>query len=157
MSSTGATSVGASGYTDAEIIEYMKGNSAAWHKASPEQKKILHEENLRLNELLKNRGIYNEASGTWSHYGNSLSLARDGSETDVLSSSTNLSSAVTGYSGNLTSTSSNSLIGNALSSAKKALSNVINVGNVSLPNVQNAKDFVSELKNLAYQAAYSRG
>ena len=157
LSSTGATSVGASGYTDAEIIEYMKGNSAAWHKASPEQKKILHEENLRLNELLKNRGVYNEASGTWSHYGNSLSLARDGSETDVLSSSTNLSSAVTGYSGNLTSTSSNSLIGNALSSAKKALSNVINVGNVSLPSVQNAKDFVSELKNLAYQAAYSRG
>lgn len=53
--------------TEADIINQMKANSAAWHAASEEERKRLHEENIRLAAKL---GLdytrdYNGSTGKW--------------------------------------------------------------------------------------------
>lgn len=143
------SAVGGAENQDATIRRMMKENSEAWHQTSDvSERERLHEMNEYLNSLLSNSGTYNAASGQWSN----LSYA---SQSQPLSSSIGsvgvmtpsvASSAVLG----------SSLINKGISGAKQALSQIFNMGNISLPNVSNAKQFVSELKNLALQAAYSR-
>lgn len=143
------SAVGSAENQDATIRRMMKENSEAWHQTSDaSERERLHEMNEYLNSLLSNSGTYNAASGQWSN----LSYA---SQSQPLSSSIGsvgvmtpsvASSAVLG----------SSLINKGISGAKQALSQIFNMGNISLPNVSNAKQFVSELKNLALQAAYSR-
>lgn len=151
---------------DQAILDEMKANSQAWWFASTdEEREAIHKRNLELNEMLTNKGTYDEASGKWSHYAGGTTSAKGGlslvgergAELRVLNKGDGI--VPSGMTENLMSWGAikpSEFINNVFAKGKEAISNVINVGNVSLPNVQNAKEFVSELKNLAYQAAYSR-
>lgn len=142
------SAVGSAENQDATIRRMMKENSEAWHQTSDaSERERLHEMNEYLNSLLSNKGTYNAASGQWSNlsYTQSQPLSSNIGSVGVMTPSVS-SSAVLG----------SSLINKGISGAKQALSQIFNMGNISLPNVSNAKQFVSELKNLALQAAYSR-
>lgn len=142
------SAVGSAENQDATIRRMMKENSEAWHQTSDaSERERLHEMNEYLNSLLSNKGTYNAASGQWSNlsYTQSQPLSSSIGSVGVMTPSV-ASSAVLG----------SSLINKGISGAKQALSQIFNMGNISLPNVSNAKQFVSELKNLALQAAYSR-
>ena len=142
------SAVGSAENQDATIRRMMKENSEAWHQTSDaSERERLHEMNEYLNSLLSNKGTYNAASGQWSNlsYTQSQPLSSSIGSVGVMTPSAS-SSAVLG----------SSLINKGISGAKQALSQIFNMGNISLPNVSNAKQFVSELKNLALQAAYSR-
>lgn len=145
---TQISAVGSAENQDATIRRMMKENSEAWHQTSDDsERERLHEMNEYLNSLLSNKGTYNAASGQWSNlsYTQSQPLSSSIGSVGVMTPSV-ASSAVLG----------SSLINKGISGAKQALSQIFNMGNISLPNVSNAKQFVSELKNLALQAAYSR-
>ena len=142
------SAVGSAENQDATIRRMMKENSEAWHQTSDaSERERLHEMNEYLNSLLSNKGTYNAGSGQWSNlsYTQSQPLSSNIGSVGVMTPSV-ASSAVLG----------SSLINKGISGAKQALSQIFNMGNISLPNVSNAKQFVSELKNLALQAAYSR-
>lgn len=142
------SAVGSAENQDATIRRMMKENSEAWHQTSDaSERERLHEMNEYLNSLLSNKGTYNAASGQWSNlsYTQSQPLSSSIGSVGVMTPSV-ASSTVLG----------SSLINKGISGAKQALSQIFNMGNISLPNVSNAKQFVSELKNLALQAAYSR-
>lgn len=151
---------------DQAILDEMKANSQAWWFASTDkEREAIHKRNLELNEMLTNKGTYDSASGKWSHYAGGTTSAKGGlslvgergAELRVLNKGDGVVPAH--MTENLMSWGAikpSEFINNVFAKGKEAISNVINVGNVSLPNVQNAKEFVSELKNLAYQAAYSR-
>lgn len=142
------SAVGSTENQDATIRRMMKENSEAWHQTSDaSERERLHEMNEYLNSLLSNKGTYNAASGQWSNlsYTQSQPLSSSIGSVGVMTPSVS-SSAVLG----------SSLINKGISGAKQALSQIFNMGNISLPNVSNAKQFVSELKNMALQAAYSR-
>lgn len=142
------SAVGSAENQDAVIRRMMKENSEAWHQTSDaSERERLHEMNEYLNSLLSNKGTYNAASGQWSNlsYAQSQPLSSSIGSVGVMTPSV-ASSAVLG----------SSLINKGISGVKQALNQIFNMGNISLPNVSNAKQFVSELKNLALQAAYSR-
>ena len=142
------SAVGSAENQDATIRRMMKENSEAWHQTSDaSERERLHEMNEYLNSLLSNKGTYNAASGQWSNlsYTQSQPLSSNIGSVGVMIPSVS-SSAVLG----------SSLINKGISGVKQALNQIFNMGNISLPNVSNAKQFVSELKNLALQAAYSR-
>ena len=142
------SAVGSAENQDATIRRMMKENSEAWHQTSDaSERERLHEMNEYLNSLLSNGGTYNAASGQWSNlsYTQSQPLSSGIGSVGVMTPSV-ASSAVLG----------SSLINKGISGVKQALNQIFNMGNISLPNVSNAKQFVSELKNLALQAAYSR-
>lgn len=142
------SAVGSAENQDATIRRMMKENSEAWHQTSDaSERERLHEMNEYLNSLLSNKGTYNATSGQWSNlsYTQSQPLSSNIDSVGVMTPSV-ASSTVLG----------SSLINKGISGAKQALSQIFNMGNISLPNVSNAKQFVSELKNLALQAAYSR-
>ena len=142
------SAVGSAKNQDAIIRRMMKENSEAWHQTSDDsERERLHEMNEYLNSLLSNKGTYNAASGQWSNlsYAQSQPLSSSIGSVGVMTPSV-ASSAVLG----------SSLINKGISGVKQALNQIFNMGNISLPNVSNAKQFVSELKNMALQAAYSR-
>ena len=142
------SAVGSAENQDAAIRRMMKENSEAWHQTSDaSERERLHEMNEYLNSLLSNKGTYNAASGQWSNlsYTQSQPLSSNIGSVGVMTPSV-ASSAVLG----------SSLINKGISGVKQALNQIFNMGNISLPNVSNAKQFVSELKNMALQAAYSR-
>lgn len=142
------SAVGSAKNQDAIIRRMMKENSEAWHQTSDDsERERLHEMNEYLNSLLSNKGTYNAASGQWSNlsYTQSQPLSSSIGSVGVMTPSV-ASSAVLG----------SSLINKGISGVKQALNQIFNMGNISLPNVSNAKQFVSELKNMALQAAYSR-
>ena len=142
------SAVGSAENQDATIRRMMKENSEAWHQTSDaSERERLHEMNEYLNSLLSNKGTYNAGSGQWSNlsYTQSQPLSSSIGSVGVMTPSVS-SSAVLG----------SSLINKGISGVKQALNQIFNMGNISLPNVSNAKQFVSELKNLALQAAYSR-
>ena len=142
------SAVGSAKNQDAIIRRMMKENSEAWHQTSDaSERERLHEMNEYLNSLLSNSGTYNAASGQWSNlsYTQSQPLSSSIGSVGVMTPSVS-SSAVLG----------SSLINKGISGVKQALNQIFNMGNISLPNVSNAKQFVSELKNMALQAAYSR-
>lgn len=142
------SAVGSAENKDATIRRMMKENSEAWHQTSDaSERERLHEMNEYLNSLLSNKGTYNAASGQWSNlsYTQSQPLSSSIGSVGVMTPSV-ASSAVLG----------SSLINKGISGVKQALNQIFNMGNISLPNVSNAKQFVSELKNMALQAAYSR-
>lgn len=142
------SAVGSTENQDATIRRMMKENSEAWHQTDdPAERERLHEMNEYLNSLLSNGGTYNAASGQWSNLQySSQSALSSGSANSVLM----------GAPPTTPSALPSQFINDKISGVKQALSQVFNMGNISLPNVSNAKQFVSELKNLALQAAYSR-
>lgn len=145
---TSISNVDSSEMRDAKIREMMKANSAAWHETTDEsERERLHEANNYLNSLLSSQGTYNEASGKWSNL--SYQSANSGlSAQSVLSGFPMMSTPQTPAAAIVTS---------GMDRIKQNSGQTINLGNVTLPGVTNAKQFVSELKNMALQAAYSRG
>ena len=151
---------------DQAILDEMKANSQAWWFASTDkEREAIHKRNVELNEMLSKKGTYDPGSGKWSHYAKGTTSARGGlslvgekgAELRVLNKGDGVVPAhMTENLMDWGAQKPNDFVNKMLNKGKEVLSNVINVGNVSLPNVQNAKEFVSELKNLAYQAAYSR-
>lgn len=151
---------------DQAILDEMKANSQAWWFASTDkEREAIHKRNVELNEMLSKKGTYDSGSGKWSHYAKGTTSARGGlslvgekgAELRVLNKGDGVVPArMTENLMDWGTQKPNDFVNKMLNKGKEVLSNVINVGNVSLPNVQNAKEFVSELKNLAYQAAYSR-
>lgn len=151
---------------DQAILDEMKANSQAWWFASTDkEREAIHKRNVELNEMLSKKGTYDPGSGKWSHYAKGTTSARGGlslvgekgAELRVLNKGDGVVPAhMTENLMDWGTQKPNDFANKMLNKGKEILSNVINVGNVSLPNVQNAKEFVSELKNLAYQAAYSR-
>ena len=151
---------------DQAILDEMKANSQAWWFASTDkEREAIHKRNVELNEMLSKKGTYDSSSGKWSHYAKGTTSARGGlslvgekgAELRVLNKGDGVVPAhMTENLMDWGTQKPNDFVNKMLNKGKEILSNVINVGNVSLPNVQNAKEFVSELKNLAYQAAYSR-
>lgn len=151
---------------DQAILDEMKANSQAWWFASTDkEREAIHKRNVELNEMLSKKGTYDSSSGKWSHYAKGTTSARGGlslvgekgAELRVLNKGDGVVPAhMTENLMDWGAQKPNDFVNKMLNKGKEILSNVINVGNVSLPNVQNAKEFVSELKNLAYQAAYSR-
>lgn len=151
---------------DQAILDEMKANSQAWWFASTDkEREAIHKRNVELNEMLSKKGTYDSGSGKWSHYAKGTTSARGGlslvgekgAELRVLNKGDGVVPArMTENLMDWGTQKPNDFVNKMLNKGKEILSNVINVGNVSLPNVQNAKEFVSELKNLAYQAAYSR-
>ena len=151
---------------DQAILDEMKANSQAWWFASTDkEREAIHKRNVELNEMLSKKGMYDPGSGKWSHYAKGTTSARGGlslvgekgAELRVLNKGDGVVPAhMTENLMDWGAQKPNDFVNKMLNKGKEVLSNVINVGNVSLPNVQNAKEFVSELKNLAYQAAYSR-
>lgn len=141
-------SVGSAENQDATIRRMMKENSEAWHQTNDvSERERLHEMNEYLNSLLSNKGTYNAASGQWSN----LSYP-----SQVALSSGSANSVLMGAPPTTPSALPSRVINDKISGVKQALSQIFNMGNISLPNVSNAKQFVSELKNMALQAAYSR-
>lgn len=151
---------------DQAILDEMKANSQAWWFASTDkEREAIHKRNVELNEMLSNKGTYDPGSGKWSHYAKGTTSAKGGlslvgekgAELRVLNKGDGVVPArMTENLMDWGTQKPNDFVNKMLNKGKEVLSNIINVGNVSLPNVQNAKEFVSELKNLAYQAAYSR-
>lgn len=165
-SSTGTIQTATKVDPDEAILEEMKQNSQAWWFASTDaEREAIHKRNMELNEMLTNKGTYDSASGKWSHYAKGTTSAKGGlslvgekgAELRVLNKGDGVVPAhMTENLMDWGTQKPNDFVNKMLTKGKEVLSNVINVGNVSLPSVQNAKEFVSELKNLAYQAAYSR-
>lgn len=151
---------------DQAILDEMKANSQAWWFASTdEEREAIHKRNVELNEMLSKKGTYDSGLGKWSHYAKGTTSAKGGlslvgergAELRVLNKGDGVVPArMTENLMDWGAQKPNDFANKMLNKGKEVLSNIINVGNVSLPNVQNAKEFVSELKNLAYQAAYSR-
>lgn len=151
---------------DSRILAQMAKNSALWHKAETnEEREELHRQNVELaSQLSENaRRRYDNETGLWSAYANGainaqggLSLVgENGAELRVLNKGDGiLSTEITKNLLAWGAVSPYQAIGNLVSGAQGGSS--INIGNVNLPSVTNAQEFVTALKNIAYQYAYQR-
>ena len=151
---------------DSRILAQMAKNSALWHKAeSEEERRALHDQNVELaSQLSENaRRRYDNETGLWSAYANGainaqggLSLVgENGAELRVLNKGDGiLSTEITKNLLAWGAVSPYQAIGNLVGGAQGG--NNINIGNVNLPSVTNAQEFVTALKNIAYQYAYQR-
>ena len=153
------------------VLDKMQANSAAWATAkSPAEREALHNANVELVKLLEDNSTYNAATGKWSSYaGGTLGatggislVGENGPEMRILNRGDGiLTSGVTKNLFAWGSTSPSDFV-----SALKGLmgfkfgnssNTTVNVNNLELPNVTNAREFVTGLKNLALQYAYERG
>lgn len=153
------------------VLAKMQANSAAWATAtSPAEREALHNANVELAKLLEDNSTYNAATGKWSSYaGGTLGatggislVGENGPEMRILNRGDGiLTSGVTKNLFAWGSTSPSDFV-----SALKGLigfkfgnssNTTVNVNNLELPNVTNAREFVTGLKNLALQYAYERG
>lgn len=153
------------------VLDKMQSNSAAWATAtSPAEREALHNANVELAKLLEDNATYNAATGKWSSYaGGTLGatggislVGENGPEMRILNRGDGiLTSGVTKNLFAWGSTSPSDFV-----SALKGLmgfkfgnssNTTVNVNNLELPNVTNAREFVTGLKNLALQYAYERG
>ena len=153
------------------VLAKMQANSAAWATAkSPAEREALHNANVELAKLLEDNATYNAATGKWSSYaGGTLGatggislVGENGPEMRILNRGDGiLTSGVTKNLFAWGSTSPSDFV-----SALKGLigfkfgnssNTTVNVNNLELPNVTNAREFVTGLKNLALQYAYERG
>lgn len=153
------------------VLDKMQANSAAWATAtSPAEREALHNANVELAKLLEDNATYNAATGKWSSYaGGTLGatggislVGENGPEMRILNRGDGiLTSGVTKNLFAWGSTSPSDFV-----SALKGLmgfkfgnssNTTVNVNNLELPNVTNAREFVTGLKNLALQYAYERG
>ena len=153
------------------VLAKMQANSAAWATStSPAEREALHNANVELAKLLEDNATYNAATGKWSSYaGGTLGatggislVGENGPEMRILNRGDGiLTSGVTKNLFAWGSTSPSDFV-----SALKGLmgfkfgsssNTTVNVNNLELPNVTNAREFVTGLKNLALQYAYERG
>lgn len=153
------------------ILDKMQANSAAWATStSPAEREALHNANVELAKLLEDNSTYDAATGKWSSYaGGTLGAAggmslvgENGPEMRILNRGDGI--LTSGVTKNLFAWGSTSpsdfvsalkgLMGVKLGSSSNT---TVNVSNLELPNVTNAREFVTGLKNLALQYAYERG
>ena len=153
------------------VLDKMQANSAAWATAtSPAEREVLHNANVELAKLLEDNSTYNAATGKWSSYaGGTLGatggislVGENGPEMRILNRGDGI--LTSGVTKNLFAWGSTSpsdfvsalkgLIGFKLGNSNNT---TVNVNNLELPNVTNAREFVTGLKNLALQYAYERG
>lgn len=153
------------------VLAKMQANSAAWATAtSPAEREALHNANVELAKLLEDNATYNAATGKWSSYaGGTLGatggislVGENGPEMRILNRGDGI--LTSGVTKNLFAWGSTSpsdfvsalkgLIGFKLGNSSNT---TVNVNNLELPNVTNAREFVTGLKNLALQYAYERG
>lgn len=153
------------------VLDKMQANSAAWATAtSPAEREALHNANVELAKLLEDNATYNAATGKWSSYaGGTLGatggislVGENGPEMRILNRGDGI--LTSGVTKNLFAWGSTSpsdfvsalkgLIGFKFGSSNNT---TVNVNNLELPNVTNAREFVTGLKNLALQYAYERG
>lgn len=153
------------------ILDKMQANSAAWAtSSSPAEREALHNANVALAKLLDDNSTYNAATGKWSSYANGtlsatggMSLVgENGPEMRILNRGDGI--LTSGVTKNLFAWGSTSpsdfvsalkgLMGFKLGNSSNT---TVNVSNLELPNVTNAREFVTGLKNLALQYAYERG
>lgn len=153
------------------VLDKMQANSAAWATAtSPAEREALHNANVELAKLLEDNATYNAATGKWSSYaGGTLGatggislVGENGPEMRILNRGDGI--LTSGVTKNLFAWGSTSpsdfvsalkgLIGFKFGSSSNT---TVNVNNLELPNVTNAREFVTGLKNLALQYAYERG
>lgn len=153
------------------VLDKMQANSAAWATAtSPAEREALHNANVELAQLLEDNATYNAATGKWSSYaGGTLGatggislVGENGPEMRILNRGDGiLTSGVTKNLFAWGSTSPSDFVSalKGLMGFKFGNSNntTVNVHNLELPNVTNAREFVTGLKNLALQYAYERG
>ena len=153
------------------VLDKMQANSAAWATAkSPAEREALHNANVELAKLLEDNATYNAATGKWSSYaGGTLGatggislVGENGPEMRILNRGDGiLTSGVTKNLFAWGSTSPSDFVSalKGLIGFKFGNSNntTVNVNNLELPNVTNAREFVTGLKNLALQYAYERG
>lgn len=153
--------------TDSEIRKMMAYNSAAWHTAATQaDKDALHEANKQLNSMLGNQGSFDTSSGKW-EYATGTTNARgglslvgeQGAEMRVLNSGDGIiPSKLTSNLMSLGQYSPLQWFSQLKGNVSKAMSSGTNisVANITLPNVSNAQEFISGLKNLAYQYSTQR-
>ena len=153
------------------VLDKMQANSAAWATAkSPAEREALHNANVELAKLLEDNATYNAATGKWSSYaGGTLGatggislVGENGPEMRILNRGDGI--LTSGVTKNLFAWGSTSpsdfvsalkgLMGFKLGNSSNT---TVNVNNLELPNVTNAREFVTGLKNLALQYAYERG
>lgn len=153
------------------ILDKMQANSAAWATStSPAEREALHNANVELAKLLEDNSTYDAATGKWSSYaGGTLGAAggmslvgENGPEMRILNRGDGI--LTSGVTKNLFAWGSTSpsdfvsalkgLMGFKLGNSSNT---TVNVNNLELPNVTNAREFVTGLKNLALQYAYERG
>lgn len=153
------------------ILDKMQANSAAWAtSSSPAEREALHNANVELAKLLEDNSTYDAATGKWSSYaGGTLGAAggmslvgENGPEMRILNRGDGI--LTSGVTKNLFAWGSTSpsdfvsalkgLMGFKLGNSSNT---TVNVNNLELPNVTNAREFVTGLKNLALQYAYERG
>lgn len=153
------------------ILDKMQANSAAWAtSSSAAEREALHNANVELAKLLEDNSTYDAATGKWSSYaGGTLGAAggmslvgENGPEMRILNRGDGiLTSGVTKNLFAWGSTSPSDFVSalKGLMGFKVGNSNntTVNVNNLELPNVTNAREFVTGLKNLALQYAYERG
>lgn len=153
------------------ILDKMQANSAAWAtSSSAAEREALHNANVELAKLLEDNSTYDAATGKWSSYaGGTLGAAggmslvgENGPEMRILNRGDGI--LTSGVTKNLFAWGSTSpsdfvsalkgLMGFKLGNSSNT---TVNVNNLELPNVTNAREFVTGLKNLALQYAYERG
>lgn len=153
------------------ILDKMQANSAAWATSSnPAEREALHNANVELAKLLEDNSTYDAATGKWSSYaggtlgatGGMSLVGENGPEMRILNRGDGI--LTSGITKNLFAWGSTSpsdfvsalkgLMGFKLGNSSNT---TVNVNNLELPNVTNAREFVTGLKNLALQYAYERG
>lgn len=153
------------------ILDKMQANSAAWAtSSSPAEREALHNANVELAKLLEDNSTYDAATGRWSSYaggtlgatGGMSLVGENGPEMRILNRGDGI--LTSGVTKNLFAWGSTSpsdfvsalkgLMGFKLGNSSNT---TVNVNNLELPNVTNAREFVTGLKNLALQYAYERG
>lgn len=153
------------------ILDKMQANSAAWAtSSSPAEREALHNANVELAKLLEDNSTYDAATGKWSSYaggtlgatGGMSLVGENGPEMRILNRGDGI--LTSGITKNLFAWGSTSpsdfvsalkgLMGFKLGNSSNT---TVNVNNLELPNVTNAREFVTGLKNLALQYAYERG
>ena len=153
--------------SDQTIKDMMAQNSAAWHTAGTQaEKDALHAANEALNSMLGSGGSkYDPSSGKW--YANGTTNAaggiskvgENGAEFRVLNRGDGIIPAtLTSNLMQLGRYSPTQWFSQLKSIASNGVGSGINisVANVTLPNVRNAQDFTTGLKNLAYQYSAER-
>lgn len=153
------------------ILDKMQANSAAWATSTSfAEREALHNANVELAKLLEDNSTYDAATGKWSSYaggtlgatGGMSLVGENGPEMRILNRGDGI--LTSGVTKNLFAWGSTSpsdfvsalkgLMGFKLGNSSNT---TVNVNNLELPNVTNAREFVTGLKNLALQYAYERG
>lgn len=122
-------------------------NSQAWFDADEEERNRLHERNQQLRKELASMGY---ASGTLSARGGISMVGEQGPELRVLNQGDGIIPA--DITRNLMKIGSDP---RWFANRSGAGNTILNVANVSLPNVRNAQQFVDGLKQMAIQRSYA--